>query len=110
MITVVILVLIDGIIVTGKVWNKRRPVIIAKSDEGGDYYFGVSHSTERKNMKPLGSDGIEGLEIDENTCYGLCNKPSEIGKQIGTITNEKEKELIDSLPDKKRKKREKYGK
>ncbi len=51
---------------------------------------------------PLTQDGIEGLEVDEGTCYGLCNKPSDIKAEIGTITPEKAKELIESIPQKKR--------
>ena len=98
---------IGGIIVLAKVWNKIRPVIIARTEEGTEYHFGISHSTRRKNMKPLSQEGIEGLEVEENTCYGLCNKPADIRVEIGTITPEKSKELIESLPQKKRDKIEK---
>ncbi|MEK7255116.1 MAG: hypothetical protein AAB316_10255 [Bacteroidota bacterium] len=103
-------VVVGGIIVLAKVWEKLRPVIIAKSKEGTEYFFGVSHSTKRKNMKPLTQDGIEGLEVEDNTCFGLCNKPSEVKTQIGTITEEKAAELINSLPKKKKAKVEKRKK
>jgi hypothetical protein len=93
---------VGGIIVLAKVWEKIRPVIIAHSEEGKDFHFGVSHSTKRKNMMPLTQDGIEGLEVEDDTCYGLCNKPTDIKAEIGTITPEKAKELIESLPPKKR--------
>lgn len=93
-----------------KMWEKIRPVIIAKSEEDTAYFFGVSHSEKRKNMKKLTPDGIDGLEVDEHTVYGLCNKPTEIKAQIGTITPEKSKELIESLPKKKREKVEKRKK
>ncbi|MBI5916857.1 MAG: hypothetical protein HY842_15900 [Bacteroidetes bacterium] len=98
---------VGGIIVLAKVWEKIRPVIIAHSENGKEFHFGISHSTRRKNMKPLTQDGVEGLEVEENTCYGLCNKPTEIKAEIGTITPEKAKELIESLPEKKRIKIEK---
>lgn len=102
---------IGGIIVLAKVWDKIRPVIIAKTeDDKSEYYFGVSHSTKRKNMKKLTQDGISGIKVGENTVFGLCNKPSEIKPQIGTITPEKAKELIDSVPEKKKKKLEKRQK
>lgn len=90
-----------------KVWNKIRPVIIVKSERGAEYYFGVSHSSKRKNMKPLTQEGVEGFEVEQNTCYGLCNKPKEILAEIGTITKEKAKELIEDLPEKKRRRIEK---
>lgn len=96
---------IGGIIVLAKVWDKIRPVIIAKTeDDQTEYYFGVSHSSKRKNMKKLTQDGIEGLKVNENTVYGLANKPPEIKAKIGTITQPKANELIDSLPKKKREK------
>ncbi len=47
---------------------------------------------------PLIQDWIEGLEDD--TCYGGCNKPPEIKAEIGTITPKKAKKLIKSLPKK----------
>lgn len=102
--------IIGGIIVLAKVWNKIRPVIITKSDSGAEYYFGISHSSKRKNMKPLTQDGIDGFEVDSNTCYGLCNKPKEILAEIGTITPEKSKELLKDLPEKKKQKIEKRTK
>ena len=98
---------IGGIIVLAKVWEKIRPVIIARSEDDKEFHFGISHSTKRKNMMPLTQDGIEGLEVEDDTCYGLCNKPSDIKAEIGTITPEKSKELIESLPQKKREKIEK---
>lgn len=98
---------VGGIIVLAKVWKKIRLVIIASTDEGTEYYFGISHSTKRKNMKPLTQHGIEGWEVEDSTCYGLCNKPSEIKAQIGTVTSEKANELIESLPRKKKDKIEK---
>jgi|GEM_PF-2931763 hypothetical protein len=101
---------IGGIIVLAKMWEKIRPVIIAKTEEDTEYFFGVSHSEKRKNMKKLTQDGIDGLEVDENTVYGLCNKPTDIKAQIGTITPEKAKALIESLPNKKREKMEKRRK
>ena len=58
-------------------------------------------------MKPLSQEGIDGLEVEENTWYGLCNKPTVIEAEIGEITTEKAKELIESLPPKKRVKIEK---
>jgi|GEM_PF-2225637 len=60
-----------------------------------------------EQLKPLTPNGIEGLEIHDNTSYGLCNKPVEMGNPFGTVTADKDKELIDSLPEKKKKKREK---
>lgn len=90
-----------------KVWNKIRPVIIAKSESGAEYYFGVSHSSKRKNLKPLTQDGIEGFEVDMDTYYGLCNKPKDILAEIGTITQEKANELIEELPEKKKRRIEK---
>lgn len=104
-------VAIGGIIVLAKVWEKIRPVIIAKTeDDQTEYYFGVSHSSKRKNMKKLTQDGIDGLVVNESTVYGLCNKPPEIKAKIGTITQAKANELIDSLPEKKRKKLKKRQK
>lgn len=74
-----------------------------KSDSGAEFYFGISHSAKRKNMKPLTQDGIDGFEVDEDTYYGLCNKPKEILAEIGTVTPEKSGELLESLPKKKNK-------
>ncbi|MCB0522793.1 MAG: hypothetical protein KDD27_27865 [Saprospiraceae bacterium] len=101
---------IGGVIVLAKVWDKIRPVIIARSEEGAEYHFGISHSTKRKNMKPLTQEGIVDFEVEENTVYGLCNKPSEIKAEIGTITMEKAAELIGSLPKRKKEKIEKRKK
>lgn len=98
---------IGGIIVLAKVWEKIRPVIIAHAEDGTKFHFGVSHSSKRRNMKPLSLEGMDGLEVEENTSYGLCNKPTDIRAEIGTITPEKAKELIESLPQKKRIKIEK---
>lgn len=96
---------IGGIIVLAKVWDKIRPVIIAKTeDDKTEFYFGISHSTKRKNMKKLTQDGVEGLKVNDDTVYGLCNKPSEIKTQIGTITQEKANEMIEGLEKKKREK------
>lgn len=96
---------IGGIIVLAKVWDKIRPVIIAKTeDDQTEFYFGVSHSTKRKNMKKLTQEGMEGLKVNENTVYGLSNKPSDIKAQIGTITQEKANEMIEGLEKKKREK------
>lgn len=81
-----------------------------KSDSGAEFYFGISHSAKRKNMKPLTQDGIDGFEVDEDTYYGLCNKPKEILAEIGTVTPEKSGELLESLPKKKKQKIEKRTK
>lgn len=102
--------IVGGIIVMAHVWKKLRPVIIAKSKEGGDFHFGVSRSGKRKNMKQLTPDGVDGLNVRHNSCYGLCNKPSRIEEQVGTITEEKAEELIGSLPPKKKSKIEKRKK
>lgn len=107
MMVVLFFCLVGGVIVLGKVWGKKRPVIVSESESGTEFYFGISHSEKRKNMKPLTPVGIEGLEIHDNTFYGLCNKPAEMGDPFGTVTSEKDKELIDSLPEKKKEKREK---
>lgn len=61
-------------------------------------------------MNKLTQDGIDGFEVDEHTVYGLFSKPTDIKAKIGTITQEKAKELIDSLPKKKREKIEKRKK
>lgn len=44
---------VGGVIVLAIVWRKIRPVIIIKSKKGGKFFFGISHSKKRKNMKPL---------------------------------------------------------
>ena len=104
------LLAVGGVVVLAKVWDKIRRVIVANSGEGGEYHFGISHSGKRKNMSPLTQAGIEGLEVEAKTCYGLCNKPPKTLAQIGTVTEEKGQELIDSLPQKKRDRVEKRRK
>ncbi len=61
-------------------------------------------------MHPLSQDGIKGVEVDEDTCFGLSNTPNKIIKEIGTISEEKAQELLNSVKDKKVKKIEKRGK
>jgi hypothetical protein len=101
---------VGGVIVIAFVWEKIRPVIIVKSKEGGKFFFGISHSKKRKNMKPLRQDGISGVEVEEDTCYGLSNTPSRIIKEIGTVSEEKAQELLDGVEAKKAAKIEKRGK
>ena len=101
---------VGGVIVLAFVWKKIRPVIMVESKEGGKFFFGISHSKNRKNMKPLSQDGVTGVEVDEDTYYGLSNTPSKIIKEIGTVSEEKAQELLDSVKDKKVKKIEKRGK
>lgn len=103
-------VLVGGIIVLGIVWDKIRPIIIIKTDKGIKLFFGISHSKKRKNMKALTQDGINGIETDKDTCYGFCNVPSEIIKEVGTITIEKAQQIIDETELKKLEKRNKRGK
>lgn len=102
-------VVVGGVIVLAFVWEKIRPVMVVESKRGGKFFFGISHSTKRKNMRPLSQDGVEGVEVDEDTCYGLSNAPSKIIKEIGTISEEKAQELLDSVADKKAKRIEKRG-
>ncbi len=59
---------------------------------------------KRKIGKNLSQERINGTPVDEDTSYGLCNTPSEIKKEIGTISIEKAQELLDSVEDKKAKK------
>ena len=92
------------------VWEKIRPVIIINSKSGGKFFFGISHSKKRKNMKPLSQDGVKGVEVEEDSCYGLSNTPSKIIKEIGTVSEEKAQELLDSVEAKKAAKIEKRGK
>lgn len=101
---------VGGVIVLAFVWEKIRPVIIIKSKKGGKFFFGVSHSKKRKNMKQLTQEGINGIEVDEDTSYGLANTPSKIIKEVGTVSEEKAKELLDNVEDKKAKKIEKRRK
>ena len=61
-------------------------------------------------MNPLSQDGINGVDVDEDTYYGLSNTPSKIIKEIGTVSKVKAQELLDSVKDKKVKKIEKRGK
>jgi len=101
---------VGGIIVLAFVWTKIRPVIMVKSKKGGKFFFGISHSKKRKNMKPLSQEGVEGIEVDEDTCYGLANTPSQIIKEVGTVSEEKAQQLLDSVEDKKVEKIEKRSK
>jgi hypothetical protein len=101
---------VGGIIVLAFLWGKIRPVIVVESKDGGRFFFGVSHSKKRKNMHPLSQDGTKGVEVDEDTCFGLSNTPNKIIKEIGTISEEKAQELLNSVKDKKVKKIEKRGK
>ncbi len=95
---------VGGIIVLAFLWGKIRPVIIVESKDGGKFFFGISHSKKRKNMHPLSQDGINGVEVDEDTCFGLSNTPTKIIKEIGTVSEEKAQEILDSVEDKKVKK------
>ncbi len=61
-------------------------------------------------MKPLTQDGIEGIQVEEDTCYGLSNTPSKIIKEVGTVSIKQAQEILDSIKDKKTKKIEKRGK
>ena len=101
---------VGGIIVLAIVWEKIRPVIIVKSKNVGKFFFGISHSKKRKNMKPLSQEGIDGIEVDEDACFGLSNTPSKIIKDVGTVSEKKAQELLDSVEEKKVKKIEKRGK
>ncbi len=92
---------VGGIIVLAIMWTKLRPLIIIRTKDGVKFFFGVSHSKKRKNMKKLTESGVEGISVDEDTSYGLCNTPSEIKKEIGTVSVEKAQELLDSVEDKK---------
>jgi len=103
-------IIVGGIIVLGFVWEKIRPIIIIRTDKGVKLFFGISHSKKRKNMKKLTQKGLDGLTVDNDTCYGLCNSPSEIIKEIGTISVEKAEEIIKESDSKKIEKREKRTK
>jgi len=103
-------IMVGGIIVLGFVWGKIRPIIVIRTDKGVKFFFGVSHSKKRKNMTDLSSEGIEGMSVDKDTCYGLCNTPSEIFKEIGTISVEKAEEIIKTTDRKKIEKKEKRNK
>ncbi len=94
-------VVVGGIVVLAIVWKKICPVIIVKSKEGGKFFFGVSHSKKRKNMKKLTQSGVNGLNLDNNTVYGLANTPSKIIKEVGSVDIKKAQELLDSVPNKK---------
>ncbi len=100
-------VTVGGIIVLGVVWEKIRPIIIIKTDKGVKFFYGISHSDERKNMKPLTQSGVTGITVEKDTCYGFCNTPSEIIKEIGTISIEKAQEIILETSAKKLEKKEK---
>ncbi len=39
---------VGGVIVIAFVWEKIRPVIVIKSENGGKFFFAISHSTKRK--------------------------------------------------------------
>lgn len=103
-------IVVGGVIVIAIIWEKIRPVIIIKSKKGGKFFLGVSHSKKRKNMQPLTQDGIEGIVVDDDTCFGLANTPSKIIKEIGTVSIDKAQVLLDSLDEKKVKKIEKRNK
>ena len=103
-------VTVGGVIVLAFVWKKIRPMIVVQSKKGGKFFFGISHSKNRKNMKKLSQEGIEGITVDEDTSYGLSNTPSKIIKEIGTVSLEKAQELLDSVEEKKIDKIEKRSK
>jgi len=48
-------------------------------------------------------EGIEGIEVDEDTCYRLANTLSQIIKEVGTVNEEKAQELLDSVEDNNKK-------
>jgi len=102
---------IEGnIIIISKNWDKKRPVIVAKSSKtGAIYYFGVTHS-KKDNCTKLTQNGITGLEVDKNSYFSLSNIPKIIEKQIGTITQDKADEMINVLAEKTRRKIEKQQK
>ncbi len=93
--------LVGGIIVLAFVWKKIRPMIIIKTESGNKIFIGISHSKKRKNMHSLTQEGINGIAVDENTCYGLANAPSKIIEEIGTVSIEKAQELVDNIETKK---------
>lgn len=94
-------VVVGGIIVLAFVWEKIRPVIVIKTEKGSSVYLAITHSKKRKNVFPLTQEGISGIEVDENTCYGLSNAPSKMLNEIGSITPEKAQELLDTIDEKK---------
>jgi hypothetical protein len=101
---------VGGIIVLGIVWEKVRPIIVIKTEKGVKFYFGISHSKKRKNLKNLSQTGLNGIIVDKDKRYGLCNIPSEIIKVIGSISIEKAEEIIAQTESKKIEKREKRTK
>ncbi len=101
---------VGGIIVIAFVWGKIRPVVIVKSKKGGKFFFGITHSCKRKNMKKFTKDGVTGINVGDETCYGLSNTPSKIFKEIGTINEQKAQELLNNVEEKKVKKIEKRSK
>ena len=103
-------VVVGRIIVLAFVWKKIRPVIIVKSKEGGKFFFGISHSKKRKNMKKLTQSGVNGLDLDNDTVYGLANTPSKIIQEVGSVNVEKAQELLDNVANKKIDKIEKRDK
>ena len=103
-------VVVGGVIVLAIVWKKIRPVIIVKSKEGGKFFFGISHSKKRKNMSKLTQSGITGINVDNDTVYGLANTPNKIIKEVGNVNIEKAQELLDSVAQKKVNKIEKRKK
>ena len=94
-------IVVGGVIILALVWGKIRPVIIVKSKEGGKFFFGISHSKKRKNMKKLTQSGINGITVDNKTVYGLANTPSKTIKKVGSVDIEKAQELLDSVVQKK---------
>lgn len=101
---------VGGVIVLGFVWEKIRPIILIKTDKGVKFYFGISHSKKRKNMKKLSQTGINGITTEDDTCYAMCNTPSEIIKEIGTVSIEKAEEIINDTDSKKIERKEKRTK
>ena len=101
---------VGGIIVLAFVWEKIRPVVIVKSKKGGKFFFGITHSCKRKNMKKFTKEGVTGINIGDDTCYGLANTPNQILKKIGTINEQKAQELLNNIEEKKVKKIEKRSK
>jgi len=103
-------IVFGGVIVLGFVWEKIRPIIIIKTDKDVKFYYGISHSKKRKNMKKLNQNGINGITVEADACYDLCNKPSEIIKEIGTVSMEKAEEIINETDNKKIERKEKRTK
>ncbi|MBK9016232.1 MAG: hypothetical protein IPM82_20390 [Saprospiraceae bacterium] len=71
--------------------QKIRPVVIARSENGKAFQFwGIPfHSTQEYDAH---AGWHRRIEVEEDTCYGLCNKPSDVKAEIGTITPEKAKQ------------------